>query len=154
LGDYKLLILKKVMFINRGIPGSGKSTMSQNIANLYGKTVICAGDDYFTDKVSSEKKTVTDWHSVTSWGEQAKEIYKQLKKGQQIYLEAKLKMRTWQSKEGLTHKGYELFLDTYILINANNTNPKVENHYPQVGMPTTPAPLPGFELSDLDELPF
>ena len=110
--------------------------------------------DYFTDKVSSEKKIVTDWHSVTSWGEQAKEIYKQLKKGQQIYLEAKLKMRTWQSKEGVTHKGYELFLDTYIHINANNTNTKVENHYPQEGIPTTPAPLPGFELSDLDELPF
>ena len=39
------------MFINRGLPGSGKSTLSKNIASVYGvdKTVICSGDDHFTD---------------------------------------------------------------------------------------------------------
>jgi hypothetical protein len=42
----------KVMFINRGLPGSGKSTLSRKIAAVYGvdSTVICAGDDFFTDE--------------------------------------------------------------------------------------------------------
>lgn len=39
------------MFINRGLPGSGKSTLSKKISSLYGfeRSVICAGDDFFTD---------------------------------------------------------------------------------------------------------
>ena len=110
--------------------------------------------DYFTDTVSGEKKMLTDWHSVTSWGNQAKEIYKQLKQGQQLYLEAKLKMRSWQSKEGITHKGYVLFLDNYVILNTNIEDKKNKDHYSQVDTPLTPAPLPGFEISDLDELPF
>ena len=38
------------------MPGSGKSTLSKKIANIYGidKTIICAGDDFFTDKVTGE----------------------------------------------------------------------------------------------------
>ncbi len=42
----------KVMFINRGLPGSGKSTLSKKIKELYGseKTVVCSADDFFTDK--------------------------------------------------------------------------------------------------------
>jgi single-strand DNA-binding protein len=110
--------------------------------------------DSFTDTVSGEKKILTDWHSVTSWGNQAKEIYKQLKQGKQLYLEAKLKMRTWQSKEGITHKGYVLFLDNYVLLNTNSKDIQNKDHYSQVDTPVTPAPLPGFEISDLDELPF
>lgn len=110
--------------------------------------------DSFTDTVSGEKKMLTDWHSVTSWGNQAKEIYKQLKQGQQLYLEAKLKMRSWQSKEGITHKGYVLFLDNYVILNTNIEDKKNKDHYSQEDTPLTPAPLPGFEISDLDELPF
>ncbi len=45
------------MFINRGLPGSGKSTLSRKIASLYGEnnTVICAGDDFFTDESGNYK---------------------------------------------------------------------------------------------------
>lgn len=37
------------MIISRGLPGSGKTTLSKKIVNLYGseQTVICSGDDYF-----------------------------------------------------------------------------------------------------------
>jgi 2',3'-cyclic-nucleotide 3'-phosphodiesterase len=47
----------KIMFINRGLPGSGKSTLSKKIAELYGveNTVICSGDDYFTDEQGNYK---------------------------------------------------------------------------------------------------
>ena len=38
------------MFINRGLPGSGKSTLSRKIAETYEQTIVCAGDDFFTDE--------------------------------------------------------------------------------------------------------
>jgi uridine kinase len=37
------------MFINRGLPGSGKSTLSKRIKYIYETTVICSADDYFMD---------------------------------------------------------------------------------------------------------
>ena len=53
----------------RGLPGSGKSTLSKQIANVYGldKTVICAGDDFFIDKLTGEyvydKNKLEDAHA-------------------------------------------------------------------------------------------
>jgi uridine kinase len=48
------------MFVMRGLPGSGKSTLSKRIATVYDtedqKTVICSGDDYFTDPENGEYK--------------------------------------------------------------------------------------------------
>lgn len=40
----------KILFINRGLPGSGKSTLSKKIKKVYKNTVICAGDDFFMDE--------------------------------------------------------------------------------------------------------
>lgn len=110
--------------------------------------------DTITHKVSGEKKMLTDWHKVTTWGDQAKEIYKVLKKDQLLYLEAKLKSQTWQSKEGVTHKSYELFLENYMLLAQDSIQKNKESQYSTDGTPNSPLPLSGFELTDLDELPF
>ncbi len=40
----------KIMFINRGLPGSGKSTLSSRINSVYETAVICSADDFFMDK--------------------------------------------------------------------------------------------------------
>ena len=39
----------KVMIINRGLPGSGKSTLSRSIKSSYEDSIVCSGDDYFMD---------------------------------------------------------------------------------------------------------
>lgn len=47
------------MIINRGLPGSGKSTLSNKILNLYERCVICSGDDYFMTSLGEYKFDVT-----------------------------------------------------------------------------------------------
>ena len=39
-----------------------------------------ATNDFFTEKSTGEKKELTDWHTIISWGEQAKQIQSKLKK--------------------------------------------------------------------------
>jgi adenylylsulfate kinase-like enzyme len=51
----------KVMFVMRGLPGSGKSTLCNRIATTYtsdatGPTIVCSGDDFFTDITTGEYK--------------------------------------------------------------------------------------------------
>ena len=42
-----LIWRSKVLFIMRGLPGSGKSTIVRAIAQSYQRSVVCSADDYF-----------------------------------------------------------------------------------------------------------
>ena len=48
------------MFILRGLPGSGKSTLCKKMSDIYRTDerdiVVCSGDDFFTDKKTGEYK--------------------------------------------------------------------------------------------------
>ncbi|CAF0832403.1 unnamed protein product [Brachionus calyciflorus] len=70
----------KVMFINRGLPGSGKSTLSNKIKNLYGieNAVICGGDDYFIDESGNYNFDRDKLHDAHQWAQdKAREACKQ-----------------------------------------------------------------------------
>jgi predicted kinase len=44
----------KVVYILRGIPGNGKSTLAEELCNNGKSSVICCADDYFTDIETGE----------------------------------------------------------------------------------------------------
>ena len=51
----KHVIKSRVMFIMRGLPGSGKSTIVRNIRDKYQPitdVVVCSADDYFLQEGS------------------------------------------------------------------------------------------------------
>lgn len=51
------------------------------------------------DKDSGEKKSETEWHSVTFFGRLAEVVEEYLSKGSQVYIEGRLKTEKWQDKE-------------------------------------------------------
>ena len=50
-----------------------------------------ATSDVFTDKVTGQKKELTDWHDIVTWGKLAEISEKYLLKGMKVYVEGKLK---------------------------------------------------------------
>jgi single-strand DNA-binding protein len=62
-----------------------------------------ATTDHFTTK-DGEKKESTEWTTVVIWGKQAENAVKYLSKGRQVYVEGRLKTRSWDDKDG--HKRY------------------------------------------------
>ena len=50
-------MIAKVLYLIRGVPGSGKSTFTKHIWNDY---AICEADQYFIDKETGEYKFNTD----------------------------------------------------------------------------------------------
>jgi len=61
-----------------------------------------ATSEIYTDKSTGVKKENTDWHDIVVWRGLAEVADKYIKKGYKVYVEGKLKKRSWQDKEGLT----------------------------------------------------
>ncbi len=49
---------------------------------------------------SGEKSTLTEWHRVVAFGRLAEICGEYLNKGKQVYIEGRLRTRTWEDKEG------------------------------------------------------
>ena len=49
---------------------------------------------------SGEKTTVTEWHRIVAFGRLAEICGEYLSKGKQVYIEGKIRTRSWQDREG------------------------------------------------------
>jgi single-strand DNA-binding protein len=58
-----------------------------------------ATTETYKDK-NGDKKDVTEWHNVVFWGAIVSVIEKYLKKGSQIYIEGKIRYRSYEGKDG------------------------------------------------------
>jgi len=88
----------------------------------------------------------TEWHNIVMWRGLAEVAEKYLKKGSQIYLEGKIRTRSWDDKEGNKRYTTEIIADTFTMLGSKREEaPHVTSE------PETPAPVaPGPE----DDLPF
>ena len=88
---------------------------------------------------SGERQDLTEWHNIVVWRGLADIAEKYLKKGKLIYLEGKIKSRSWDDKEGIKRYTTEIVADTFTMLGkkedgssyapANNTN---KNEAPSV----------------------
>jgi single-strand DNA-binding protein len=87
-----------------------------------------ATSESYIDKQSGDKKEITDWHDIVLWRGLAEVAEKYLVKGTKVYVEGKLKKRSWQDKEGLTRYSTEVVGDEMTILSKienkeNNTAP-------------------------------
>ncbi len=116
-----------------------------------------ATSEVYTDKSTGDKKVTTDWHDIVVWRGLAEIAEKYLKKGYKVYIEGKLKKRTWQDKEGNNRYITEVIADEMtILSRPENTLKQVEQKdpYSNQGTPSQPGPLASTEDELNDDLPF
>jgi|SRR5690606_24508330 len=62
------------------------------------RLIIATNETYYNDK--GEKKTDTQWHTVTAWGKTAEIIEKYVKKGKEVAIEGKLTHRSYNDRNG------------------------------------------------------
>ena len=80
-----------------------------------------ATTEVFKDK-NGEKHTTTDWHTIVLWRGLADLAHKYLKKGGHVFIEGKLKTRSYDDKEG--HKRYvtEIIGEQLILLDKKEAD--------------------------------
>ena len=64
------------------------------------KTAKASGRQFVTLSVIEGQDDEAQWLNVVAWSESLAEIAGQLTKGTELYIEGKLKLRTWESETG------------------------------------------------------
>lgn len=112
-----------------------------------------ATNDYYKDKQGTRVER-TEWHNISAWRGLADMADKYLKKGQQVYIEGKLRTRQYQDKDQQTRYITEIIADEISMLGgrpqgiagvAGDAN----------GMATAEQPAQSFRQEpEMDQLPF
>jgi single-strand DNA-binding protein len=113
-----------------------------------------ATSESYVDKQSGEKKEITDWHDVVLWRGLAEVAEKYLHKGTKIYVEGKLKKRSWQDKEGNTRYSTEVVGDEMTILSRQENKENNAAPYRQEENVKAENNLPDLAPEDGDALPF
>ena len=73
-----------------------------------------------TIKKNGLKVEQTDWHQIIMWRTLADVAVKLLKKGKLVFVEGKLKTRSYQDKEGINRYTTEVVAETFTLLGRNS----------------------------------
>lgn len=74
-----------------------------------------ATSETYKDK-SGQKNEQTEWHNVVAWRGLAEVAEKYLKKGMTVYIEGKLRTRSWDDKEGSKRYTTEIVADNLVML--------------------------------------
>ena len=83
-----------------------------------------ATSESYKDK-EGKIQSLTEWHNIIAWRNLADLAAKYLHKGSRIYLEGKIKNRTYEDKDGNKRNVTEIIADTIILLD-NTKEPFVK----------------------------
>lgn len=74
-----------------------------------------ATSETFKDK-SGAKKEQTEWHNIVLWRGLAEVADKYLKKGDTVYIEGKIRSRSFDDKEGIKRYSTDIVADTMTML--------------------------------------
>ncbi|MEQ8337497.1 MAG: single-stranded DNA-binding protein [Cyclobacteriaceae bacterium] len=74
-----------------------------------------ATSEVYKDRNTGERKEQTEWHNVVLWRGLADVAEKYLKKGDMVYVEGKLRTRSWE-KDGITRYTTEIVGDNMTML--------------------------------------
>lgn len=97
---------------------------------------------------NGERKDLTEWHNIVCWRNLAEIAEKWLTKGKQIYLEGKLRSRSWEDN-GVKKYTTEIVADNFVMLGRAETSSVSSSPDGISNMPSEP-PL----TEEMDNLPF
>lgn len=115
-----------------------------------------ATSESYVDKSTGDKREVTDWHNIVVWRGLAKITETYLKKGMKVYVEGKLRTRSWQDENKNTRYTTEVIADNMTMLSrAEGGSQGNQNNYPKSVENTASQPMEQSIKSDAeDDLPF
>ena len=67
----------------------------------------------YTSASGTQVPERTEWHNIVMWGKHAEIAERYIRKGSQLYIEWKLRTRTWEDKNQIKRQVTEIYVDTF-----------------------------------------
>jgi single-strand DNA-binding protein len=109
-----------------------------------------ATSESFKDKNTGERKSQTEWHNIVLWRGLAEIAEKYLKKGSSVYIEGKLKSRSWDDQSGNKRYITEIVGENMTMLGGGSRSS--ESNESSYAAPADPAIPSGNDQAD--DLPF
>jgi single-strand DNA-binding protein len=136
--------LNKIMIIgNLGRDPEMRYTPSGNSVTSFS---VATNRTYTTSE--GERRDETEWFNVSAWNKLAEQCNQFLTKGRRVYVEGRLKSRSYEGRDGKTRfvneitAGHVLFLDQ-----VSESNQGTDSTVPEI-------PESNTSTTDADDLPF
>lgn len=138
----------------------GNLGIEPEVRTLENGTKLCrlsiATSESYTNR-EGVKVEQTEWHSVTLWRGLAEIAEKYLAKGNKVYIEGKLRTRSYTDKDGIEKYSTEIVADNMQMLggpsgdssSASRSNPQSEPK-----QQSAPASTGSDQGNDEDDLPF
>jgi len=91
----------------------------------------------------------TEWHNIVLWRGLAEVAEKYLKKGNSVYVEGKIRTRSWDDKDGNKRYTTEIVGDNMTMLTT-----KRESEGSSYQAPPPPNEEPQSQMPEADDLPF
>ena len=129
--------VNKVILI--GLLGKDPEARSMPSGNAVSNFSI-ATSETFKDSKSGEKREVTEWHNIVAFNRLAEVCNQYLQKGSKVYIEGKIKTRSWE-KDGTKHYMTEIVVSEIQFLDSkgDNDNSKPQRKYSR-SSPSDSAP--------------
>jgi single-strand DNA-binding protein len=115
-----------------------------------------ATSETYTNR-SGEEVTQTEWHTIVLRRGLAEVADKYLKKGDRVYIEGKIRTRSWQDQSGDTRYTTEVQADQMIMLGGNRdagNNTATAAQAQSANPASKPVSSPSLENEEEDDLPF
>lgn len=102
-------------------------------------TVRLATTERFKDRNGNQQEH-TEWHNVVLWRNLADVVEKYVRKGSQIYIEGRIRTRTWDDQNGMKRYATDIVADNLQLLGRrsdNNSGQQGGNQNQGYGQPQT-----------------
>lgn len=99
----------------------GRLGKDPEVRNLDNGAVVAnftmATSESYKDRTTGEKKEITEWHNIVLWRGLAEISQRYLHKGDMVYIEGKLRTRSWE-KDGVTRYTTEVVADNMTMLST------------------------------------
>lgn len=122
----------EVRYLENGnsAPGAGNAKVA---------TFTLATTERYRDR-SGELRENTEWHNIVAWRNSADVAEKFIRKGTQIYVEGRLRTRSWTDQTGNKRFTTEIVVDNLQLLGRRSDNPGGQGDGAPQGGYQQPAP--------------
>jgi len=131
----------------RYLDGNGQNGQGTKVA-----TFTLATTERYRDR-SGELRENTEWHNIVAWRNSADVAEKYIRKGSQIYIEGRLRTRSYTDQQGVKKYTTEITVDNLQLLGRKDSDGAPQQPYQGQSQQSYQAPVQQFQTQQAAQQP-